>query len=71
MVSAQSKNMDQVRIVVILFYPLLGQRLNLILNLVGCRLDWDIIFCSVKRYKALNDNLNHIRRRMRTFGSIG
>ena len=33
MVSAQSKNMDQVRIVVILFYPLLGQRLNLIINL--------------------------------------
>ena len=73
MVSAQSKNMDQVRIVVIVFYPLLGQRLNLILNLVGCLLDWDIIFWSVKRYKcaALNDNLNHIRRRMRTFGSIG
>ena len=39
MVSAQSKNMDKVRIVVILFYPLLGQRLNLILNLVGCLLD--------------------------------
>ena len=41
MVSAQSKNMDQVRIVVILFYPLLGQRLNLIFKpcwvLVGLR----------------------------------
>ena len=35
MVSAQSRNMDQVRIVVILFYPLLGQRLNL----VGCCFD--------------------------------
>ena len=30
MVPAQSRNMDQVRIVLILFYPLLGQRLNLI-----------------------------------------
>ena len=28
--------MDQVRIVFIIFYPLLGQRLNLILNLAGC-----------------------------------
>ena len=34
MVPAQSRNMDQVTIVVILFYPLLGQRLNLILNRV-------------------------------------
>ena len=35
MVSAQTRHMDQVRIVVILFYPSLGQRLYRILNLVG------------------------------------
>ena len=35
MVSVQSRNMDQVRIVVILFYPLLEKKLYLILNLVG------------------------------------
>ena len=69
-VSAQSRTIDQVRIVVILF--LLGQRLNLILNLVGCSFDWDIIFLSVKRliWAALNDNWNHVRRWMLTFFSI-
>ena len=36
MVPAQSKNMDQVRMVVIFFFTLLGQRMNLILNLVVC-----------------------------------
>ena len=44
--------MDQVRIDVILFYHLLGQRLNLIVNLVGCLFDCDIIFWSIKRFKC-------------------
>ena len=35
MVSAQSRKMDQVRLVMILLYPLLGQKLNLTLNLFG------------------------------------
>ena len=39
MVLAQIRNMDQVRIVVIVFVPLLGQRLNLISNLVVCLFD--------------------------------
>ena len=42
---AQSRNMDQVRIVSILFYLLFRQRLNLILNRVGACLT-----------AALNDN---------------
>ena len=39
MVPAQSRNMDQVGIVLILFYLLFGQKLNLILNLAGCLFD--------------------------------
>ena len=58
MVPAQSRNMDQVRIVAIRFYILLGQRLILILNLAVCLFDRDVIFWSVEQFKctALNDN---------------
>ena len=36
MVPAQIRSMDQVRIILIIFFPLIGQRLDLILNLIGC-----------------------------------
>ena len=75
MVPAQSRNIDQVRIVVILFYPLFGQMLNPILNLVVCLLDLGIIFWSDKRFKcaALNELKTSKERNAYVFpcGSIG
>ena len=54
MVPAQSGNMDQARIAVNLFFLLLGQRWNLILNIVVCFLT-EILFSGL-----LNDlNAQH------------